>query len=96
MKSIGWPRASAYGPFISPDGNTVNIVYSRVMIERAQIDSKSKNGPFGTVLVVLGEGNFHKERQRLLDRIMNDPRWIVRDLPEKPANKRGTKRGTEP
>lgn len=101
MKAIGWPRMSAYGDFLAPDGNTIAIAWSRAVLAAVEADRKIDDKtdadaarPLGTLFIVWGEGNFHKDREKMIDAAMASGRWIVRDLPDPPENGRGIKRGT--
>lgn len=72
LESIGWPKdhRPAYGGYVAPDGNPVTIVYCRS-------DLKDRNG---TLFVCWGKGNFHKDRTKMIDDLIEQG-WNVRDLP---------------
>ncbi len=89
MKALNWPRSSAYGPYVAPDGRPITIATDRKALrcaeqarDQAAPGSANSSAPYGTLFVLWGNNAFHKERQKMLDDAMRNPRWIVRDLPE--------------
>ena len=95
MKAIGWPRLSAYGDFLAPDGNTIAIAWNRAVLAAVEADRKIDDKteehaarPFGTLFVIWDKGQFHKNRERMVDGAITSGRWIVMDLPDAPERKK--------